>query len=316
MKNNPQAFRLALFLSGTFLSGYVLLASSGLMLSLEPGLAFGEASRWCENVVDGIFREPANALSNIGFMIAGLAMFKVLSTEEPRENQTFYGINKTSALFAAAVIYLGPGSMLMHGTHTEWGQWADNLSMVMFIVFPWIYNLKHMGDWSGARFFATYTLVVLTYGLARWIFGDGLGIGLDLFGLSIGLWVISECLHRFWSPTFRWASGLVGFVVAAAFGITPMDILQDPSTYWWTVLFWIPAVFAKNKPDTRRTYSPWFFLGMATYVLAFTIWLNQWSDLLCYPDSWFQPHAAWHLLSALSTWFFFLFYRTEKNINE
>ena len=47
---------------------------------------------------------------------------------------------------------------------------------------------------------------------------------------------------------------------------------------------------------------------------AFTIWLNQWSDYLCYPDSWFQPHAAWHLLSALSTWFFFVFFRTEKSI--
>ena len=152
MKQNSQAFNLALLVSVTFLAGYILLASMGFMLSLEPGLTFGEASRWCENVVDGIFREPANALSNIGFMIAGLVMFKVLSSEEPRENQTFYGVNKTSALFAAAVIYLGPGSMLMHGTHTEWGQWADNLSMVMFIVFPWIYNLKLMGIWTGVSY--------------------------------------------------------------------------------------------------------------------------------------------------------------------
>ena len=247
-------------------------------------------------------------------MVSGLLMFKVLSDEKTRDNQRFYGVNKTSGIFAAAVIYLGPGSMLMHGTHTEWGQWADNLSMVMFIVFPWIYNLKCMGGWSEKGFVQVYVLVVIAYAVTRWIFGDGLGIGLDLFGLSIGLWVISESLHRFWSPTFRWASGFVGFIVAAAFGIMPTEILQDPETYWWTILFWVPAIFSKQAPDTERTYNPWFYLGVVTYITAFTIWLNQWSDLLCYPDSWFQPHAAWHLLSALSTWFFFVFFRTEKII--
>ena len=107
----------------------------GYMLSVEPGLTIGGISRWCERIVDGIFREPVNALSNLGFMLSGLIMFKVLSDEKPRDDQRFYGVNKTSGMFAAAVIYLGPGSMLMHGTHTDWGQWADNLSMVMFIVF-------------------------------------------------------------------------------------------------------------------------------------------------------------------------------------
>ena len=31
--------------------------------------AIGEASRWCERVAPGAFREPVNALSNIGFML-------------------------------------------------------------------------------------------------------------------------------------------------------------------------------------------------------------------------------------------------------
>ena len=221
-------FHTAFVISIAFLFGYIVLASMGLMLSIEPGYAFGEVSRWCERIVDGIFREPANALSNLGFMISGLVMFKVLSDEKPRENQRFYGVNKTSGIFAAAVIYLGPGSMLMHGTHTEWGQWADNLSMVMFIVFPWIYNLKCMGGWSENRFVSVYILVVTTYAITRWAFGDGLGIGLDLFGLSIGLWVISECLHKFWSPTFRLASGFVGFVVAAVLGFCQWKFFKIP----------------------------------------------------------------------------------------
>ena len=93
LKLNP--FHTAFIISLAFLFGYVLLASMGYMLSVEPGLSIGGISRWCERVVDGIFREPANALSNLGFMISGLIMFKVLSDEKPRDNQRFYGVNKT-----------------------------------------------------------------------------------------------------------------------------------------------------------------------------------------------------------------------------
>ena len=122
-----KAFPIAIILSTLFLLAYFILASSGLILSFEPGLSAGDISRWCERVGDGIFREPSNALSNLGFMVAGLYMFRVLSTGPTNQQQnTFSGLNKLSMLYAGAAIYLGPGSMLMHGTHTEWGQWADN----------------------------------------------------------------------------------------------------------------------------------------------------------------------------------------------
>jgi len=311
-----KAFPIAIVLSTLFLVVYFVLASSGLILSFEPGLVAGDISRWCERVGSGIFREPVNALSNLGFMAAGLCMFKILSIDiaATKKNNAFIGLNRTSILYAAAALYLGPGSMLMHGTHTEWGQWADNLSMVMYIIFPWLYNLKEMGRWTEERFLGTYGLIVIFYGYTRWVYGEGLGIGLDLFGLSIGLWIISEFLFRFWTPFFRWTSGLVGFAVAGVFGTSPVDIFSNISEYWWVVLFWLPAFFAKNPPRVQRVYNPWFFLGVASYVTAFTIWLNQWSDMLCNPDSWIQPHAIWHLLSAVSTWCFFKFFRTEKEL--
>ena len=84
-KINP--FHTAFIISISFLFGYIFLASMGYMLSIEPGLSIGGISRWCERIVDGIFREPANALSNLGFMVSGLLMFKVLSDEKTRDNQ-------------------------------------------------------------------------------------------------------------------------------------------------------------------------------------------------------------------------------------
>ena len=43
--------------------------------------AVGEISRWCERVSGGFFREPANTLGNLGFVITGLYMFYKLSND-------------------------------------------------------------------------------------------------------------------------------------------------------------------------------------------------------------------------------------------
>ena len=311
-----KALPLALLASALFVAIYLALALNGVAFHYEAGEAIGEISSWCERVSGGVFREPSNTLSNLGFMVSGLLMLKVLSAEGESDRtakNTFTGLNRISVLYAAAVIYLGPGSWLMHGTHTAWGGWADNLSMVMYIIFPWLYNLKEMGRWSPSRFLQVYFSIVLLYSIARWFFGGRLGIGLDLFGLSIGLWIISETLFRFWSPAFRWLSGSVGFLVAAVFGIFPQEIFANLGAYWWIILFWVPALFASNRPNLQRKYAPWFFLGMLSYMAAFAIWLQGYPDTpYCEPDSWIQPHAIWHLLSAVSTWCFFIFYRTEQ----
>ncbi len=311
-----KALPLALITSTLFIFAYFILATNGVLFHYESGEAIGEISSWCERVSGGVFREPANTLSNLGFMVSGLLMLRVLAAEDGSVGagkNAFSGLNRISVLYAVAVIYLGPGSWLMHGTHTAWGGWADNLSMVMYIIFPWLYNLKEMGRWSPSRFLQVYFAIVVFYSLARWFFGGDLGIGLDLFGLSIGLWIISETLFRFWSPVFRWLSGAVGFVVAAVFGIFPQEIIANLGEYWWIILFWVPAIFAPNRPRLQRTYSPWFFLGMSAYMAAFAIWLQGYPDTpYCEPDSWIQPHAIWHLLTAVSTWCFFKFYRTER----
>ena len=311
-----KALPLALLASALFVAIYLVLALNGVAFHHEAGEAIGEISSWCERVSGGVFREPSNTLSNLGFMVSGLLMLKVLSAEGESDSaakNTFTGLNRLSVLYAVAVIYLGPVSWLMHGTHTAWGGWADNLSMVMYIIFPWLYNLKEMSRWSPSRFLQVYFSIVLLYSIARWFFGGRLGIGLDLFGLSIGLWIISETLFRFWSPAFRWLSGSVGFLVAAVFGIFPQEIFANLGEYWWIILFWVPALFARNRPNLQRKYTPWFFLGMFSYMAAFAIWLQGYPDTpYCEPDSWIQPHAIWHLLSAVSTWCFFLFYRTEQ----
>ena len=305
-------FYLALSISISFLVVFFVLSAFGLIQSIEASYLIGEASRWCERVSGGLFREPLNTLSNLGFMLSGLYMFWIICNDKQDSTNPFIGIKPISMLYASVVIFLGPGSMLMHGTNTNWGGWADNLSMIMFIILPWLYNIYSMSNWTPKKLISIYISIVLIYSIWRWFTDWGLGINFNLFGVSIGLWAISETLYRFWTPSFRFLSGFVGFIVLLLFGTMPNEVFNNFSEYWWVILFWLPGLLATNKPLNTRTYK-WYFLGMIAYFSAFAIWLTGVPDNeLCEPDSIIQAHSIWHLLSALATYFFFLHFRDEK----
>ena len=304
------AFNITLFVSIVFLITFSLLSYFQLIQSIDAMGLIGEASRWCERVSGGIFREPINTLSNLGFMGVGLYILYRL-TNEASFNE-FSGLNKITILYGVTVVYLGPGSMMMHGTNTEWGGWADNLSMVMYISIPWLYNCYKMSNWSVNTLLKVYFSIILIYAIMRGMFGDGMGIGLNLFGVSIGLWVISEFLYKYWSPHMRFISGFVGFLVLMLFGTFPMEVYENINDYWWIVFFWLPGLLANKGPEGYRTFR-WYFAGMIAYMSAFAIWLTGVPDSeTCNPDGLFQAHGIWHLLTALSTILFFYHYRSEK----
>tara|TARA_X000000950_G_scaffold114783_1_gene144276 strand:+ start:1538 stop:2482 length:945 start_codon:yes stop_codon:yes gene_type:complete len=314
VQSNRYYFYIALSISFAFLLIFTILSYFGLIQSNDNIHLLGEASRWCERLSDGLFREPVNTLSNIGFMVVGLYIFWVLCNDKKNSTNPFIGINKISILYASVVIYLGPGSMLMHGTNTEWGEWADNLSMIMYIILPWLFNIYSMSKWSINQFLNTYISIVVIYSIWRWFTDFELGINFNLFGVSIGLWVISEVLYRYWSPVFRLLSGFVGFLVLMMFGTMPNEVFENFNEYWWVILFWLPAVLSNKRPKHSRTYK-WFILGMISYLSAFAIWLTGVPDHeSCSPDSIVQAHGIWHLLTALATYFFFLHYRAVKTV--
>ena len=308
--------RVAIGLVAAFALVYIALGLNGWGSPAENEQAIGEISRWCERVHDGLLREPANALGNLGFIVAGLAMLRVLARDGAKgEPNQFFGHTPIALLYASAAVFLGPGSAVMHGTHTFFGAWIDNLSMVAYILIPWLFNLSILGRWSSRTLFTTYGSLVVLYAAGYWFFGPDLGIRLELFDVSIALWIISEVLYRFWSPAMRVGSGLVGFVVAFVFGITPSEMLAAPGEYWWIVFFWLPGLLATNPPRTVRRYRPWFWVGVGAFLTAYPIWLTGTNEhSWCRPDSLIQAHAIWHLLSAVATWGFFKFLRTEASI--
>ena len=94
MTRNLYHFYVACFISSLFLIIFFILSSLGLIQSAESTSLIGEASRWCERVSDGIFREPINTLSNLGFMVVGLYIFWILCNDDKNSNFQTWPFNQ------------------------------------------------------------------------------------------------------------------------------------------------------------------------------------------------------------------------------
>lgn len=66
------------------------------------------------------------------------------------------------------------------------------------------------------------------------------------------------------------------------------------------------------RPKRAKVRVSYYFAGIATKAVAFTIWNLDQHGTLCSPESLLQGHAAWHLLGATSLWLTFLYYRSER----
>ena len=112
---------------------FILFGSNGWGPAAENEQAIGEISRWCERVSGGFFREPVNTLGNLGFVVTGLYMFYKLSKDATTTRGILmFSSSSIALLYATASTFLGPGSMAMHGTHTKFGAWLDNVSTVSY----------------------------------------------------------------------------------------------------------------------------------------------------------------------------------------
>ena len=316
-KNNltPNYFSYAIYSVIVTALLFILFGSNGWGPAAENEQAIGEISRWCERVSGGFFREPANTLGNLGFVITGLYMFYKLSNDATQNKSPMFGSFKIGLLYASASTFLGPGSMAMHGTHTKFGAWLDNVSMITYILILWLYNLKKLTNFSQKAYFYSYSLILTYYAYSYWFFDSGLGIGLDLFEVSIGLWIATEVLIKLPNIYGRVLSGLTVLLVQQLFGTSVVELFSNLQEHWEVFMYFVPAFLPNIQSNVKRKYTPWFFVGFASFFGALLIWGTGVPDHpWCNPDSWIQAHMIWHLLCAVATLSFFNFYRKETTV--
>jgi hypothetical protein len=176
----------------------------------------GRGDGFCEAARAGWLKQPANALSNIGFVAAGLAVG--WRARLPRGRLAGTGL---ATSYAVVVVLLGPGSMAMHATQTELGGRLDQLSMYLVAAFAAAYAWVRTVDRGTGFFLGSFVgLVVLCEAVEQ--LGSGIPVvdnaGNAVFGLVLVTAIVLEVRLRRSAPSpldVRWIRGAVGAMVLA-----------------------------------------------------------------------------------------------------
>ncbi len=102
------------------------------------GVNVGRGANFCEAARDAIIVQPANTLSNVGFVVAGLAI--AWHTGSGTARGSVLAANRGFGTgFACLVVLLGPASAAMHATQSAVGGHLDMASMYFVASFAAAY---------------------------------------------------------------------------------------------------------------------------------------------------------------------------------
>lgn len=135
----------------------------------------------------------------------------------------------------------------------------------------------------------------------------------DVMGMYLtGSFMLVSALSRWRGLPPRLAIALYLLLVSGLLII----LYEIPDVRRWLFAVILVAAIAIElgfaRPRRARVRVAYYFAGIATKAVAFTIWNLDQHGTLCTPDSLIQGHAVWHLLGATSLWLTFLYYRSER----
>ena len=148
---------------------WALIGCTGFVLAVAYGWLGPDAARgieFCEQALDAFFRQPANTLSNLGFVFAGLAVAGDARRRRARSSRSGLGVG-LATVYALIVVTLGPGSAAMHATQSELGGILDLSSMFLLSSFALAYAVARLTPRAAAYAVpAVFVLAVLAQEVA------------------------------------------------------------------------------------------------------------------------------------------------------
>ncbi len=124
------------------------------------GADVGRGSQFCEAFRSECLKQPANTLSNAGFVVAGLAIAWHARLPS-RLGDRLPAMPGLAAGYACVVVLLGPASAAMHATGTELGGRLDLLSMYLVASFAAAYALTRWWRRSSGTFWVLFAVMVV-----------------------------------------------------------------------------------------------------------------------------------------------------------
>lgn len=124
------------------------------------GADVGRGADFCEAARDGWVKQPANTLSNLGFVVAGLAVGWRARTPE-HLGDTLPRFRGLATAFACLVVVLGPASAAMHATQSAAGGLLDLTSMYLVASFAAAYAVTRWRRGDATSFWQLFVLLVV-----------------------------------------------------------------------------------------------------------------------------------------------------------
>lgn len=242
----------------------VAVVSVGLLV-LAVGLDWlgpdvGRGGNFCEAARQGKLLQPANALSTVGFVVAGLAI--AVRAGDPAALGDVLS-RPVATAYACVVVLLGPASAAMHATQSSLGGRLDQLSMYLVASFAAAYAVARTAR-RGPVFFGQ--LFLLLVAACQLIGLDDREIPVVLFAGNVAFGVLLltaialevRLARRGPGGTdLRWGAAALGSMVVA-FGI------------------WNASQHGLCDPDSlMQGHAAWHLLGAVAAYLLFRLWASE-----------------------------------------
>ena len=233
--------------------------------------AGGNAFHFCEsNHMDQLIRQPSNTWSNLGYFLVALFMLTM-------------GINDFKQSQRKA---------------------SDNF-LVRYPIFSILFGLSALYLFIGSFLFHA--------SLSRYF------QKMDQTGVySIGIIVLIFNLYKIF-PVFRfngqWKSShtimaisalVINYIIFIKLWLININILFPALM----VLVFITSCYYLLFISREHYFTNYLWAALCVLVLASIIWILDRTNVACNPESMFQGHALWHLLTAASIFFIYLYYRS------
>ena len=230
-----------------------------------PGEFAGAGSMFCEAFSASWIKQPANTWSNLGFVVAGLWMATYASaglrTKMPASN-LFTRSRSMPVVYATLVIFIGPGSMALHGSGHGWGHTTDVFAMLVYIMFPIAWSTTRLFGGDERLFWRIYLPLTVVLAVPH-MFGILPFSGIALYAVLVPTALALEgALHLCRTTCTR----RLGFMLGAA-GCFGLALL-----FWGLSLTGAPLC---HPASLLQGHAIWHLLCAAATVFVFLAYARE-----------------------------------------
>ena len=232
-------------------------ASTGLLVVAVGagwlGPDVGRGANFCEAARDGWVKQPANTFSNLGFVVAGLA----IAWQAER-----HPLGGLATPYACLVVLLGPASAAMHATQSSLGGRFDLLSMYLVASFAAAYALMRWVRQGRTFFWQVFLLFVAACELVGLI-GDDVPVvqqsGNVAFAVLLLVAITTEV--RLWrrdhGTDLRWGAAALATILLA------FAIWNATKVRWC------------DPHSLAQGHAAWHLLDALAAYLLFRLWASE-----------------------------------------